>query len=214
MERGCKLLNLSRNAKGVLPPDEARSLARSLVARLDEAKDIRLAETPRQDVKMRWRIVAQEGVKPYEDDSGELEERFLGVINPGMWGEFVDDPKADDGKALKLFNTHYEWCVQFPLSYVAFEPGVKYRLRLRVRVEGRRDGMAFGAGVYCTDDRKTAGSANFTTGQTPNEYAWYDILTWTPRAGEILWIAPGTFGDDGKSSINGAYIDKVEFLRQ
>ena len=214
MERSCKLLNLSRNAKGVLPPDEARALARSLVARLDEAKDIRLAETPRQDVKMRWRIVAQEGVKPYEDDSGELEERFLGVINPGMWGEFVDDPKADDGKALKLFNTHYEWCVQFALSNVAFEPGVKYRLRLRVRVEGRRAGMAFSAGVYCTDDRKTAGSANFTTGQTPNEYAWYDILTWTPRAGEILWIAPGTFGDDGKSSINGVYIDKVEFLRE
>ena len=214
MERGCKLLNLSRNAKGVLPPDEARALARSLVARLDEAKDIRLAETPRQDVKMRWRIVAQEGVKPYEDDSGELEERFLGVINPGTWGELVDDPKADDGKALKLFNTHYEWCVQFPLSNVAFEPGVKYRLRLRMRVDDRRDGMAFSAGVYCTDDRKTAGSANFTTGQTPNEYAWYDILTWTPRAGEILWIAPGTFGDDGKSSINGVYIDKVEFLRQ
>ena len=213
MERGCKVLNLSRNAKGVLPPDEAQALARSLVARLDEAKDIRLAETPRQDVKLCWRTVAQEGVKPYSGDSGELEERFLGIINPGTWGEFVDDPKAGDGKALKLFNTHYTWCVQFPLSRVAFEPGAKYRLRLRVRVDSRRHGMAFSSGVYCTDDRKSPGSANFTTAQTPNEYAWYDIVTWVPRLGELLWIAPGTFGDDGKSSVNGVYIDKIEFSR-
>ena len=103
--------------------------------------------------------------------------------------------------------------MQFPISRIAFEPGAKYKLRLRVRVDSRRDGMAFSAGVYSTDDRKSPGSANFKTSQTPNEYAWYDILTWTPRAGEILWIAPGTFGDDGKSSVNGVYIDKAEFVR-
>ncbi|MBP5543133.1 MAG: DUF4838 domain-containing protein [Kiritimatiellae bacterium] len=211
MERGFKLLNLSRGAKGVLPPDEAQTLARSLLARLDEAKDIRLAETPRQDVELRWRIVAEEGVKPYSGDSGELEEMFLGVINPGVWGEFVDDPGAADGRALMLFNTHYEWCVQFPLSSVAFESGVKYRVRIRARVDSRRDGMAFGAGVYCTDDGKSPGAANFKTGETPNEYAWYDILSWVPRSDEILWIAPGAFGEDGKSAINAVYIDKIRF---
>ena len=213
MERGCKLLNLSRNAKGVLPPDEAQALARSLVARLDEAKDIRLAETPRQDIKQCWRDVALMGVQPYRADSGELEERFLGVINPGTWGEFVDDPKADDGRALKLFNTHYMWCVQFPISRVAFEPGAKYRLRLRVRVDSRRDGMAFSSGIHCTSGGEAPGGVNLKTSQTPNEYVWYDIVTWTPRNGEILWVAPGTFGDDGKSSINAVYIDKVEFSR-
>ena len=53
----------------------------------------------------------------------------------------------------------------------------------------------------------------FTTGQTPNEYAWYDILTWTPGAEEYAWMAPGVFGDDGKSSINGVYLDKIAFVR-
>ena len=213
MERGCKLLNLSRSDAGILSSEETQALARSLVARLDEAKDIRIAESPRQNVKQCWRDVAQAFSRPPRADRGELEERFLGIMNPGTWGEFVDDPKADDGKALKLFNTHYTWCVQFPLSRIAFEPGVKYRLRLRVRVDSRRYGMAFSAGIYSTDDRTSAGSAKFTTAQTSNEYAWYDIATWEPRLGEILWIAPGTFGDDGKSSVNGVYIDKVEFIR-
>ena len=214
MERGCKLLNFSRSDAGILPPDEAQALACSLVARLDEARDIRLAESPRENVKQYWRDVAKGFSRPPRADRGELEERFLGIMNPGTWGEFVDDPKAGDGKALKLFNTHYTWCVQFPLLRIAFEPDAKYKLRLRVRVDSRRDGMAFSAGVYSTDTQKSSGSAKFTTAQTPNEYAWYDILAWTPSPGEILWIAPGTFGDVGKSSVNGVYIDKVEFLRQ
>ena len=214
MERGCKLLNLSRSDAGILSTEETQALARSLVARLDEAKDIRIAESPRQNVKQCWRDVANGFNRPPRADRGELEERFLGIMNPGTWGKFVDDPKADDGKALKLFNTHYTWCVQFPISRIAFEPGAKYKLRLRVRVDSPRYGMAFSAGIYSTDTNKGAGSANFTTRQTPNEYAWYDILTWTPCAGEILWIAPGTFGDDGKSSVNGVYIDKVEFIKQ
>jgi hypothetical protein len=213
MERSCKLLNLSRSTKGVLPPDEAQSLARSLLARMAEAKDIVLTESPSYDILQNWRDVAQNGVLPYRADSGELEERFLGFRTPNKWGEFVDDPKAGDGKALKLFNTHFEWCVQFQIARVAFEPGAKYRARVRVRVDSWRDGKAFAAGVYCSDDRKSAGIAKFNTGETPNEYVWYDILTWTPRVGEFLWIAPGNFGEDGKSSVNGIYVDKVEFSR-
>ena len=213
MERGCKLLNLSRNAKGVLPPNEARALARSLLSRMEEAGDICLAEPPRDNIVANWRTAAEMPDQPDCADSGELEERLIGVMNQGVWGDFVDDPMAGDGRALKLFNTHYQWCVQFPISRVAFEPGVKYRLRLRVRVDSRCDGMAFSSGIHCTSGGKAPGGANFTTRQTPNEYAWYDIVTWTPRNGEFLWIAPGTFGDDGKSSVNAVYIDKLELSR-
>lgn len=70
---------------------------------------------------------------------------------------------AEDGKALKLFNTHFTWCVQFPISRVAFEPGAKYRLRLRVRVDSRRDGMAFSSGIHCTSGGASPGSVRFTT---------------------------------------------------
>ena len=213
MERGFKLLNLSRNPGAALPPNEARALARSLLSRMEEAGDIRLAEPPRENIVANWRTAAEMPDQPDCADSGELEERLVGVMNQGTWGDFVDDPLAEDGRALKLFNTHYQWCVQLPLSRIEFEPGVKYTLRARVRVDSRRDGMAFSSGVYATDERKSRGQAVFTTGQTPNEYAWYDILTWTPGAEEYAWMAPGVFGDDGKSSVNGVYLDKIAFVR-
>ena len=213
MERGFRLLNLSRKQGAALPPNEARALARSLLSRMEEAGDIRLAEPPRENIVANWRAAAEMPDQPNCADSGELEERLVGVMNQGTWGDFVDDPMAGDGRALKLFNTHYQWCVQLPLSRIAFEPGAKYTLRVRVRVDSRRDGMAFSSGVYATDERKSRGQAVFTTGQTPNEYAWYDILTWTPGTEEYVWMAPGAFGDDGKSSINGVYLDKIAFVR-
>ena len=46
------------------------------------------------------------------------------------------------------------------------------------------------------------------------EYRWYDVLTWTPASDEYFWIAPGRFDKDGKSAINGVYIDKIEFIRE
>lgn len=212
MERGFKLLDLTRGG-GAMPPSEAQALAHSLLGRMDEARNIRLAETPRDDIVLRWRSIAEapRGLTPA--DRGELEESAIGILAPGRWGEFVEDPAAGDGKALKLFNTHYEWCVQFPLLRVAFEPGAKYRVRARIRVDSWRDGAAFSAGVYDMDEHKSRGQVSLTTSQTPCGYAWYDILEWVPKGSEYLWIAPGTFGDDGKSSINAVYIDKVEFAR-
>ena len=212
MERGFKLLCLSERPCSMLSSSEAQALARSLLARMDEAGDIRLAERVRDDIIAKWRAAAETYDSPESCASGELEERYIGIINP-KWGGFVDDPGAGDGKALKLYNTHYQWCVQFPLSKIVFEPGVKYKAQLRVRVDKRRDGMAFSAGVYSLNDRKPRSSAAFKTGETSGEYAWYDIPAWEPKDGEILWIAPGAFGADGKSSVNGVYIDKVRFVR-
>ena len=139
---------------------------------------------------------------------------YLRLSRPGQWGAFVDDPKAADGKALKLFNTHFEWCASFPMGKVAFKPGTKYKLRARVRVEKTRDGgEAFWAGVYDSVTRKDAGIILPRTDAIKDaEYAWYDVCTWTPRADgrEYFWIGPGRFGADGKSSIKAVYLDKVE----
>ena len=212
MERGYKLLSLSDRPCYRLSPGEAKVLAQSLLSRMDEAKDIRLAERPREETLATWREIANASTPAEPSASGELEERCFGVSNP-KWGEFVDDPKADDGKALKLFNTHYDWCVQFQLGKIVFAPGAKYKVQLRVRVDKRRDGMAFSSGVYSQVAKTVRASASFKTSQTSEEYEWYDIPEWEPQNGEILWIAPGTFGADGKSSINGVYIDKLRFVR-
>ena len=37
---------------------------------------------------------------------------MMSLGRPGEWGERVPDDQAEDGSAIKLFNTHYEWCLQ------------------------------------------------------------------------------------------------------
>jgi hypothetical protein len=200
---------------------ETRALTKSLLDRMDEAKDICLSESrPRHDALIAgWRayldpVDAKPAVNAIKSQVAELEERYIRLARPGQWGAFVDDPKAADGKALKLFNTHFEWCATFSMGKVAFKPGAKYKIRARIRVEKERDGgEAFWAGVYDPVARKDASIIlPRTDAIKDSEYAWYDVCTWTPREDgqEYFWIGPGRFGADGKSSIKAVYLDKVE----
>ncbi len=199
---------------------EVKALTQSLLDRMAEAKDISLSESrARHDALVAgWKACVSPStnaaVNAVESQRAVLEERYLSLSRPGQWGAFVDDPKAADGKALKLFNTHFEWCTSFPMGKVAFKPGAKYKLRARVRVEKMRDGgEAFWAGVYDSVTRKDASIIFPRTDAVKDaEYFWYDVCTWTPRADgmEYFWIGPGRFGVDGKSNIQAIYIDKIE----
>ncbi len=199
---------------------EVKALAQSLLDRMAEAKDISLSESRLRHNALvaEWKeIVApatNAAVNAVESQRVELEELYLRLARPGQWGAFVDDPKAADGKVLKLFNTHFEWCATYAMNKVAFKPGAKYKVRARVRVEKARDGgEAFWAGVYDSVAKRNSGSiAPRTDAIKDAEYVWYDICTWTPRADgrEDFWIGPGRFGADGKSNVKAIYIDKIE----
>jgi len=40
------------------------------------------------------------------------------------------------------------------------------------------------------------------------------VATWTPEAGQYLWVGPGVFSKDGgQSAINALYVDKFELTR-
>lgn len=216
---GGRLLWLTDNPRFVSEFRQAQGLARSLLARMDEAKDVRLSESvERHDALVReWKeLAAREipggnGVKT----SGEVEERHLSLGRRGMWGDLVDDPAASDGKAMKLFNTHYEWCTTFSMSKVAFEPGAKYKVRVRARVEKSGNGEAFWAGVYDAKARRGRGEIAPRTSDVKDGYAWYDVCTWVPNDDEYFWIGPGRFDlkNGAKSNIAGLWIDKIEFSK-
>ena len=98
------------------------------------------------------------------------------------------------------------------MGKIAFEPGKKYRLSARVRVEKARDGEAFWAGVYSKGASRGRGGIEPRTSDVPDgEYHWYDVLTWVPAPDEYFWIGPGRFTPDGKSAVKGVYLDKVKF---
>ena len=212
LERSHKLLNLKKGNPS-MSPTTLKGLAQSILDRMDEAKDIRLAERDRTSLVQEWKRIADGWGAPDrpEAESGELEDCHIPILNPGLWGDHVDDPQAGDGKALKLFNTHFTWCVQLSMGKIAFEPGKKYRLSVRVRVDKARDGEAFWAGVYSHGAKCGRGGVQPRTKDVGDGYAWYTVATWVPSPDEIFWIGPGRFNADGQSPINAVYLDKIKF---
>jgi hypothetical protein len=134
---------------------------------------------------------------------------------PGEWGDLVLDEKANDGFAIQLFNTHYEWCLQWPVDPAVFEPGAEYKLRVRLRVEkSEREGQAFWAGVYDTRRKKGWGQIQPSTAQVQDGYQWYDVATWAPEAGQYVWVGPGVFPKEGgRSAIEAVFVDRFELTR-
>lgn len=70
-----------------------------------------------------------------------------------------------------------------------------------------------GIGVYSPVNRKGRGGVEPRTEKVGDGYAWYDVATWVPAPDEYLWIGPGRFNADGKSAINGVYVDKIRIVR-
>lgn len=145
-----------------------------------------------------------------------VEECMAGLGRVGEWGDIVADPEAEDGYATKLYNTHYEWCVQWHVDPELLVPGATYRLRMRVKVEkGDHDGKAFWAGVYDTVRKSGFGGIDPLTSAVEDGYQWYDVATWTPEAGQYVWIGPGVF-DKAKgetSAVQAVYLDRFELIR-
>ena len=196
------------------------ALVKSLLARMEEAKDIRICESADRhaSVPKEWREIVASKPRRAEGDRAELEESFLTICRRGDWGDFVDDPQAADGKALKLFNTHFEWCTSLQMSKIAFEPGAKYTIRVRVRVEPKAGakGQAFWSGVYDPVGKKAcgAGCCPNVTDVKPG-YQWYDVMTWVPKSTDYFWIGPGFYQKNKgeTTSIEGVWIDKIELVR-
>ena len=214
LERSHKLLNLDTVTKPIVAPEKLKAIAQSLLDRMDEAKAIRLAEGDRASQIQEWKKIAGGWVAPDAADAGELEDCFMPLENRGKWGNTIDDPKAEDGKALKLFNTHFMWSFRLTMGRIAFVPGKKYKLSARVRVDKAGDGEAFWMGVY--SQRFSCGRGEIdprTADVSDGEYHWYDVLTWVPAPDEYFWMGPGRFTPDGKTAINGVYLDKIKFTR-
>lgn len=199
---------------------ESRSLATDLLARFKEGKNIRISENleHHQQTLDHWKTLAAPSPLPAVGQThAMIEDTVLSLSNRGTWGDTVADPLAEDGSAMKLYNTHYEWCTTLPFSRVAFDAGKKYRIRMRVRVEKEpgKPGEAFWTGVYDAKNKKGCGGIDRKTTAVGDGYAWYDVADWTPERDHYFWIGPGRFAKKGgaPSAIKALYIDKLELLR-
>ena len=130
----------------------------------------------------------------------------------------VDDPAAGNGRAVRLDSRdNGGWHTTLPMADVAFDKGVKYRLRIRARAEKTgAGGKGFGSSVYDGTKKKGLRHSYFNLDNMADGYAWYDILDWTPEKTQNVWIAPGQF--DRKThkrnmGHDGIFIDCIELVR-
>lgn len=211
---------VTRNPAQYAVPKETRALAAELLARFKEAKNIRLSEnaTRHAQILSWWRAFADPAVPPPPQTSAAAEDTVLSLNKRGTWGDTVKDPLAGDGSAMKLYNTHYEWCTTLQFRHVAFDPGATYRLRMRVRVEKApgKSGEAFWAGIYDPKHKKGLGGVDRKVSVVKDGYAWYDVAEWVPERDHYFWIGPGRFDKAGgaTSAIKALYIDKLELIRK
>ena len=198
---------------------DAQALARSLIARMEEAKDICLSESRQNAVTNEWNaLFAQTPTVPKLVEGNRL---VLGVNDliqsrrpSPTYTALVEDPAAKGGKAIKLLNTHYEWCVTYSMSKVVFVPGVKYRVRAHLRVEPKagKTGEAFWSGVYDGARNQGKGGCRPKVTEVKPGYQWYDIATITPERSDYFWIGPGFYNTKAgeTTSIEGVWIDQLE----
>ena len=151
-----------------------------------------------------------------------VEDSFM-TVNPS-WGTHVKDPKAHDGRAMKIFANNSQWAGNIALDNFAVDQGKGYRMRLRVRVQLKpgadKAQQAFSAGIYDGEvQRSVDGGKAWKIGDIPdNEYHWYDFAVWPGRMGgqQFVWIWPGSFDHSLKENpwIEGIYVDCLEIERQ
>jgi hypothetical protein len=198
---------------------EQRSLAVELLNRFDEAKNICLSEDGgrHRETLARWKSLAHPPAPPTAQSRAFVEDTLLSLSNRGTHGDTVADPLAEDGSAIILYNTHYEWSVTLPFSKVAFDAGRKYRVRMRVSVdkETGKAGEAFWAGVYDPKHKRDVAGSQRQTSDVGEGYAWYDVAEWIPERDHYFWIGPGRFDKHGgaTSAIKGLKLDKLELIR-
>ncbi len=196
--------------------EKRRKAALKVLEAMKVDSSIHLAEWPQHN---RIRIDSiKEAAKPIDlkgTAPGEVEEWAMRVGNPNH-AVVVEDPRAGNGRAIKFFNTHYEWSSSLGIESLRFKPNTTYRVRVRVRVEkdaAATEGCAFWTGLYDYAARKGVLHLEPALKNVKSaEYEWYDLGTAVPRKGESVWFGPPRFPKGGKSPIKAVYLDKVAFI--
>lgn len=214
------------DSKGLSPKRIA--LAKRVQDALDEAAAAKRpvclshGEARAADFAARIRTMA-EGKAVGDGRKAFVEETVLDMSRYGSYMKFADDPAASGGQALKLFDNYHNWYVTFHPDKVAFDPGVKYRARIRARFDKRPgatdDLPVLDCGIYNPTAKTFTPKRVWTVKDFPADgsYALMGDLDWVPAAGDVMWIMPGDFDrskDDARNpALTGLYIDGIELTR-
>lgn len=112
-------------------------------------------------------------------------------IDPPTHCQRIDDSTAMCGRACAMTNSRHGWCLRFRFRNLAYDPGVRYRVRAHVRAEKTGHvGDIFEAGLYDrTQNPKFVVNKTFSANQMSDRYEWYDLGELTPSDWAIVWFS-------------------------
>ena len=124
--------------------------------------------------------------------------------------ESADDPRAKDGRALRLAGTGATQIAWLDFSLFRLDADGVYAPRVRVRVAGGSgSGVAFRAGVFNRmSERSKAFLAPTADPSASDGYAWYTVGTFTPKTADALWISAAR-----RPGAPDVFIDRIELVR-
>ena len=199
--------------------EEMRRIVRErLLPMFDEKPRVIAREGGAHPVKDVLKAFAERSEPPKISSRLVLEEDFGKISNvrgrPPI-GRFVDDPAAEDGRAVELLpGQGWSYRIFLLESAIGFEPGVRVRLRIRARVAkvAGAKGEVMRTGVHSSATRReTVPHKSLKAEDAQDGYVWYDIGSFIPTADDIVYVSPGRRNPDGTLSSAGLFVDRFEF---
>lgn len=214
----CAYLTASRDPARKAPAKlaEMRSVARRMVSMMDATPKMSFCEQVNRYRLYDRQIRTLAAGTDEPSDRCVLEEELV-WMDPTVkaYSTYVDDPSADDGRAMFISGRYKNWTTHFSLDQVNADDGESYVIRARVRVDrkpGAR-GEAFRAALG--SHRDPVASFTVDLADVSDGYAWYDLFRWTPGSGkcEGFHFASGLF-EGPNPPYRAIYVDRFEIVRE
>lgn len=127
------------------------------------------------------------------------------------WGDWVDDPKASDGRAIRMPGWHYEWAASLTLPKGIDESVKKWHVYASVRCEATAaEGLAMTCGIYDTVSRKGLESQAFSVPAINGaEYHLVDLGVHELTDHAYVWFAPPKRPEE----VQNVFVDRFFLLK-
>jgi len=205
------MLYATDDIRAVFP--EMHTLAKSLAERFDEAGNIRLCEWRANEFAVETMRRYAEATEPPVSKDGIIPGSRVHIRKRRAWGDYETDP-GTGVEVLKVLGKNAEPCVEMPSNWIAYEPGARYHVRFRLRIEpAARSGEAFRAGLGDYHGGQEREMLVRQLGETSEDYAWYDFGEVELNEREFLWLAPGRPDEKGEYPVNAIWLAGIEFRR-
>jgi len=140
----------------------------------------------------------------------DLPDYTFRLSRVGEWADFVDDPKAADGKAVRMPGDHHQWAIAAPLTNDVTRGG-SWRVYAVARAEATvQDGDALRMGIYDDTGKRNLPARTISVAEATGDYHVFDLGAYEMRGNMYAWMAPR----ERPGEVTAVYIDRVYLVRE